>query len=211
MCQTRAKLDPTRKNLMVFDDLMLSKQNKCEDYYVRGRHNNVDCFLPVPELLQTPKAIDRGGTPTSSAFSTKITRISTISIAITAAISPRKSSAPCARNLGTHPVDLSPSISLAPRRMENTDANWTSSIEYNINDGLLRRFLPGERAGVGRQSSSRTSRSRPHHPACVSTSGNLYISPEDPFTGLTLVTTVLNAVLKGMRPLSIVRISIRGI
>ncbi|VDH92230.1 Hypothetical predicted protein [Mytilus galloprovincialis] len=33
---------PDRKNLMVFDDLMLSKQNTCEDYYVRGRHNNVD-------------------------------------------------------------------------------------------------------------------------------------------------------------------------
>ena len=38
------ELDPKLKNLMVFDDLMLSKQNTSEDYYVRGRHNNVDCF-----------------------------------------------------------------------------------------------------------------------------------------------------------------------
>ena len=38
------ELDPYHKNLMVLDDLMLSKQNTCEDYYVRGRHNNVDCF-----------------------------------------------------------------------------------------------------------------------------------------------------------------------
>ena len=29
---------------MVFDDLLLEKQNTCEWYYVRGRHSNVDCF-----------------------------------------------------------------------------------------------------------------------------------------------------------------------
>ena len=29
---------------MVFDDLLLEKQNTCESYYVRERHNNVDCF-----------------------------------------------------------------------------------------------------------------------------------------------------------------------
>lgn len=33
------ELDPNSKNLMVFDDLMLSKQNTCEDYYVRGHYN----------------------------------------------------------------------------------------------------------------------------------------------------------------------------
>ena len=33
-----------KKNLMVFDDLLLEKQNTCESYYVRGRHSNVDCF-----------------------------------------------------------------------------------------------------------------------------------------------------------------------
>ena len=49
------ELDPTRKNLMVFDDLMLSKQNKCEDYYVRGHQQQL---LPVPKLLQTTAAID---------------------------------------------------------------------------------------------------------------------------------------------------------
>ena len=32
------ELDPYHKNLIVLDDLMLSKQNTCEDYYVRGRH-----------------------------------------------------------------------------------------------------------------------------------------------------------------------------
>ena len=33
-----------KKNLKVFDDLLLEKQNTCESYYVRGRHSNVDCF-----------------------------------------------------------------------------------------------------------------------------------------------------------------------
>ena len=41
--------DPTelcseKKNLMVFDDLLLEKQITCESYYVRGRHSSVDCF-----------------------------------------------------------------------------------------------------------------------------------------------------------------------
>ena len=31
-----------KKNLLVFDDLLLGKQNTCESCYVRGRHNNVD-------------------------------------------------------------------------------------------------------------------------------------------------------------------------
>ncbi len=46
-------LDKTKKNLMIFDDLQLERQNKCESYYVRGRHSNVDCFYLCPELLQT--------------------------------------------------------------------------------------------------------------------------------------------------------------
>ena len=38
------ELSSEKKNLMVFDDLLLEKQNTCESYYVRGRHSNVDCF-----------------------------------------------------------------------------------------------------------------------------------------------------------------------
>ena len=33
-----------KKNLMLFDDLLLEKENTCDSYYVRGRHSNVDCF-----------------------------------------------------------------------------------------------------------------------------------------------------------------------
>ena len=49
------ELDSGRKNLMIFDDLMLSKQNKCEDYYVRGRHSNVDCFYLCQNYFRLPR------------------------------------------------------------------------------------------------------------------------------------------------------------
>ena len=32
------ELSSEKKNLMVFDDLLLAKQNTCESYYVRGRN-----------------------------------------------------------------------------------------------------------------------------------------------------------------------------
>jgi len=38
------ELSPEQKNLMIFDDLLLQKQNKCEAYHVRGRHSNCDCL-----------------------------------------------------------------------------------------------------------------------------------------------------------------------
>ena len=38
------ELSPEQKNLMIFDDLLLHKHNKCEAYYVRGRHSNCDCL-----------------------------------------------------------------------------------------------------------------------------------------------------------------------
>ena len=37
-------LSPEKKNLMVFDNLLLENQNTCESYYVRERQNNVDYF-----------------------------------------------------------------------------------------------------------------------------------------------------------------------
>ena len=38
------ELRSEKKNLMVFDDLLLEKQNTCESYYIRGRQSNVYCF-----------------------------------------------------------------------------------------------------------------------------------------------------------------------
>ena len=40
---------------MIFDDLMLEKQNKCEAYYVHGRHNNIDCFYLAQNYFRLPR------------------------------------------------------------------------------------------------------------------------------------------------------------
>ncbi len=48
-------LNPTLKNLMIFDDLQLEKQNKCECYYVRGRHSNVNCLYLAQNYFKLPR------------------------------------------------------------------------------------------------------------------------------------------------------------
>ena len=40
---------------MVFDDLLLERQNKCEAYYTRGRHRNVDCFYLAQNYFRLPR------------------------------------------------------------------------------------------------------------------------------------------------------------
>ena len=40
---------------MIFDDLLLEKQNKCECYYIRGRHSNVDCFYLAQNYFELPR------------------------------------------------------------------------------------------------------------------------------------------------------------
>jgi len=49
------ELNSEKKNLMIFDDLQLDKQNMCEKYYVRGRHNNVDCFYLAQNYFKLPR------------------------------------------------------------------------------------------------------------------------------------------------------------
>ena len=49
------ELSSEKKNLMVFDDLLLEKQNTCESYYVRGRHSNVDCFYLAQNYFKLPR------------------------------------------------------------------------------------------------------------------------------------------------------------
>jgi len=39
---------------MIFDDLLLQKQNKCEAYYVRGRHSNCDCLYLSQNCFKLP-------------------------------------------------------------------------------------------------------------------------------------------------------------
>ena len=40
---------------MIFEDLLLEKQNKCECYYVRGRHSNVDSFYLLQNYFRLPR------------------------------------------------------------------------------------------------------------------------------------------------------------
>ena len=40
---------------MIFDDLLLEKQNTSESYYVRGRHSNVDCFYLAQNYFKLPR------------------------------------------------------------------------------------------------------------------------------------------------------------
>ena len=49
------ELSTEKKNLMVFDDPLLEKQNTCESYYIRGRHNNVDCFYLAQNYFKLPR------------------------------------------------------------------------------------------------------------------------------------------------------------
>ena len=48
------ELSSQKKNLMVFDDLLLEKQNTCESYYVRERHSNVECFYFAQKYFKLP-------------------------------------------------------------------------------------------------------------------------------------------------------------
>ena len=48
------ELSSAKKNLMVFDDLLLEQQNTCESYYVRGRYSNVDCFYLAQNYFNLP-------------------------------------------------------------------------------------------------------------------------------------------------------------
>ena len=49
------ELSSEKKNLTVFDDLLLEKQNPCESCYVRGRHSNVDCFCLAQNYFKLPR------------------------------------------------------------------------------------------------------------------------------------------------------------
>src|SRR5688572_15643635 len=48
-------LNREKKNLMIFDDLQLEKQDKCQSYYIRGRHSNVDCFYLAQNYFKLPR------------------------------------------------------------------------------------------------------------------------------------------------------------
>lgn len=57
-----SEIDSNLKTLIIFDDIMLEKQNKVESYYTRGRHNNIDCFYISQNYIKLPKNTIRENT-----------------------------------------------------------------------------------------------------------------------------------------------------
>ena len=47
--------DASQKNLLVLDDIMLSPQNSIEQYFSRGRHNNVDVIYITQSYFRLPR------------------------------------------------------------------------------------------------------------------------------------------------------------
>ena len=64
-------LNSEDKNLMIFDDLLLEKQKKCECYYIRGRHSNVDCFYLSQNYFKLPRQTIRENTNFICTFPTR--------------------------------------------------------------------------------------------------------------------------------------------
>lgn len=49
-------VDSKNNNLFIFDDIMTDKnQSKAEDYYTRGRHNNISCFYISQNYFKLPR------------------------------------------------------------------------------------------------------------------------------------------------------------
>ena len=48
-------LDKNERCIMVFDDVMLEKQEPIEKYFCQGRHGGADCFYLSQSYFQTPK------------------------------------------------------------------------------------------------------------------------------------------------------------
>ena len=52
-------LDPTLRHVMVFDDVLLDKQNIIERYFAHGRHANTDVFYCSQNYARIPKQVVR--------------------------------------------------------------------------------------------------------------------------------------------------------
>ena len=53
------QLDSSKKNLIIFDDVISEKQDKISDFYTRGRHNNTQCFYISQAFMKIPKSTVR--------------------------------------------------------------------------------------------------------------------------------------------------------
>ena len=67
---------------MIFDDLLLEKQNKCECYYIRERHSNVDCIYLSQNYFKLPRQTIRENANFICLFPQDLKKTLIISIAI---------------------------------------------------------------------------------------------------------------------------------
>ena len=125
-----SEMNSSNKNLMIFDDLLLEKQNKCESYYIRGRHSNVDCFYLSQNYFKLPRQTIRE-TQISYVYFPKTLKISTISTTITSVRTCQRSNLEVyVKRLGKILTGLSLSISLVKRTTGSTGKISTSFISY---------------------------------------------------------------------------------
>ena len=99
-------LKSTNKNLMIFDDLLLEKQNKCESYYVRGRHSNVDCFYLAQNYFKLPRQTIRENTNFICLFPQDLKNINHIYTIMRAVICQKTNLEACVRKHGKNPTVL---------------------------------------------------------------------------------------------------------
>ena len=125
-----SEMNSSNKNLMIFDDLLLEKQNKCESYYIRGRHSNVDCFYLSQNYFKLPRQRFEK-TQISYVCFPKTLKISTISTTITSVRTCQRSKLEVdVKRLGKIFTGLSLSISLVKRTTGSTGKILTSFISY---------------------------------------------------------------------------------
>ena len=72
------ELSSEKKNLKVFGDLLLEKQNTCESYYARGRHSNVDCFYFAQNYFKLPRQTVRENANFNCLFSQELKNLNHI-------------------------------------------------------------------------------------------------------------------------------------
>ena len=121
-----SEMNSSNKNLMIFDDLLLDKKNKCESYYILGRHSNVDCFYLSQNYV---KLFEK--TQISYVYFPKTLKISTISTTITSVRTCQRSNLEVyVKRLGKILTGLSLSISLVKRTTGSTGKISTSFISY---------------------------------------------------------------------------------
>ena len=50
-----SELDPVKKHIIIFDDVMFDDQTQIKEYFCKGRHNNVNIFYLCQSLHKIPK------------------------------------------------------------------------------------------------------------------------------------------------------------